>query len=277
MQKSAYVIVAALALGLLASRPLAAGTTATFYLNSPGSGANLAGVYTSPYTASINGGPTVDVICDDFSDESYTPEQWTANVTQLSTVTSTSPTGILQWPGTTVADFTIPGGSTYLWSLNQAQAYTVAAVLATEILTSATASPAQEDLSFAMWELFDPIGTGFASNSSDPGVVPWLEGTTSLQQTPDLSDLTAASNDVLSAINTVTNDGLTPASFPNVTIYSYAGGGVTDCGGCSPPPQEFITVSAAEPPPLAESVVYFVFGAGCLLFFGRRRIFRTES
>jgi hypothetical protein len=152
----------------------------------------------------------------------------------------------------------------------------VAAVLAAEILASGSGSPAQEDLSYALWELFDPVGTGFAYNSSDPGVVPWLEGVTSQQTTPNMGALTAASNDVLNAIATVNGEGLAPASFPNVTIYSYAGGGVTDCGGCNPPPQEFITVSMDEPPFLGVFGVYLLLGGG-LFFFGRRRIFRSDS
>jgi hypothetical protein len=276
-QKWRCVVVSALALVSLASLS-AAPTTATFDLNSAGSGASLAGVYTSPYTASINGGPTVDVICDDFSDESYIPEQWTANVTQLSTVTSNSPT-YLQWSGPTTANFTVEG-TTYSWSLNQAQAYTVAAVLATEILTSATGSTTQKDLSYALWELFDPIGTGGAFNSSDPGVVPWLEGTTSQQTTPYLSDLSAASQDIVNAMTTVTSDGLTPASFPNVTIYSFdRSAGAPTCGGSpcpSAPPQEFITVSMAEPPSPAVFAVYVVVGGGLLLFW-RRRILRADN
>ncbi len=42
----------------------------------------FAGVYVGPYTASINGGTPTAVICDDYLDESYVPEYWTADIYQ---------------------------------------------------------------------------------------------------------------------------------------------------------------------------------------------------
>src|ERR1700691_3630868 len=75
MHKSWYVIVA---LALLATTALLAQEPVTFNLNSLGSGSTLASAYTSPYTGSINGGPTIDVICDDFADNTFDPEEWTA-------------------------------------------------------------------------------------------------------------------------------------------------------------------------------------------------------
>ena len=149
MQKSSHLLVVISALLVLAGALSAAPPTATFLLNSAGSGANLAGVYTSPYTGQINGGPTIPVICDDFADDSYVPEQWTAYQTALSSVVSGTPDTYLRWLNTAGATVTINGST-----LNQAQAYAVAAVLAFDILQSS--GVAQEDYSFAMWELFDP-------------------------------------------------------------------------------------------------------------------------
>src|SRR5271163_2380421 len=92
LQKSSYLILAGVALMILATPLLAAQPpTTTFFLDDPGpTGANLAGVYTSPYLGQVNY-PTsavVPVICDDFADESFVPEEWTAYVTTLPQVVS---------------------------------------------------------------------------------------------------------------------------------------------------------------------------------------------
>ena len=118
VKKSSYVVPALLALGIWASSPLAAAPpTADFYLNSAGSGANLAGVYTSPYTGSINGGPTIPVICDDFADESFVPEEWTAYVTTLPQLLSgTPPDTYLKFGDTNSVTGSDVGSVTGSWS-----------------------------------------------------------------------------------------------------------------------------------------------------------------
>jgi len=49
------------------------------------------GVYVDPYTATVGGVPNTTVICDDWSNNSYVGESWTANVTNLTAVSSGSP------------------------------------------------------------------------------------------------------------------------------------------------------------------------------------------
>jgi hypothetical protein len=255
MQKSAYVIVAALGLVLLATGPLVAQPpTATFDLTGV-EGAVLAGVFTSPYYGSVGGGTTIPVICDDFSDESYVPEDWTAYVTPVSGLTSSTTDSYLKWLNTPGSTITVDS-----YSLSQATAYTVAAVLATDILTSAAGSSVQQDYSYALWELFDP---------SD------AEG----QLAGYTSDLTNSEAYLNNAVTYVENNNIMPSAYANVTIYSYDSAFGTSCGGgsCPPPPQEFISVNVAEAPPLAESVLYFLLVGGSFLFFGRRRILRADS
>ena len=255
MQKSRYVFVAALlAIVLLAASPLAAQPTATFNLTGVGSGANLAGVYTSPYAGKINGGATIPVICDDFSDESFVPEQWTAYATSLSSLLSgTANTSVLKWQ----SPFLIGSGAAVAM-LSQTEAYSAAALLAIDILTST--GIAQEEYSFAMWDLFDP---GAFALLTSHGFVPYE---------------TVAQNFLNIAVNEASTGNMTSGSSVSsylsnytVTIYSYNGKG-TWCGGgyCPPPPQEFITVSVAEPPSPALLGVDLLGLAGLVLFARRR-------
>ena len=62
---------------------------ATVSMTLTSAGGNISnGVYVNPYTASINGVST-QVICDDYVDDSYIGESWTADVHTLSDLTNT--------------------------------------------------------------------------------------------------------------------------------------------------------------------------------------------
>ena len=264
MEKSWYVIGAALGLALFGASPAAGQTTTTtatttFNLTSPGSGANLAGVYTSPYDGTIGSSTTaVPVICDDFADESYVPETWTAFVTPLSSLVSGTTNTTLNWLNTVGSTITVDG-----YSLNQAAAYSVAAVLAVDILAAPVASVQQEDLSYALWGLFDPTGT-----SGDPGAFSWLTSY------GDTTDETNAINDLNAAVKYVeapVNSLKVQADVNAVTIYSYdTADGVTNCGGCKGPPQEFITVTAMAEPPAPALLGVDLLGLVGLVFVARR-------
>jgi hypothetical protein len=226
--KKSWSVIAALAFVLLTNSPIfAQPPTATFYLNSAGSGLNLGGVYTSPYTGQINGGSTIPVICDDFHDDSYVPELWTAYVTPLTNVLGESSTdSYLRW----MSGWSGSGSMANPLPLNQQQAYGAAAILAIDILNSSGLS--QEEYSFAMWELFDPTQASAALPS---------------QYQPTVAGMLST------AVGIATGGSLNSSlNGYNVTIYSYDAAanplGPVGCGGhCPPPPQEFITVSMAEP------------------------------
>jgi hypothetical protein len=263
MKKTWYLAGAALSFVLFKPGPLAAQPpTTSFDLTGPVSQTpNLAGVVTSPYSGSIGGGPTVPVICDDFADDSYIPEQWTAYVTSLSQVISenTSDT-YLKWSGATSG--AIDAGSTLYkgWSLSQTQAYEAAALLAIDILNPADTLLQQQEYSFALWGLFDPAAftqLGGTSVSDEQGALSYVE---------------AAVADVVEGISPTGTGTLgTYLSNYNVTIYSYAG----NASG-PPPPQEFITVSMAEPSALAV-LAFDLLGIAGLIFFVRRRLFATTN
>jgi hypothetical protein len=261
------VVFAALALVLLTTGTLTATPTANLDLVNAGSGANLGGVYTSPYYGTINGGSLVPVICDDFADESYVGETWTGYVTSLSSLasvssaTSGSTDTQLKWVNGVSAPLSISvDGST----LYQAQAYDVAALLSIDILASATGSQAQEDLSYALWGLFDPaeafgaIGGLDLSNANN--------------------DLSAAVADVASNSVNGVNLGAYLSDY-NVTIYTYDPSALANpngpmCGSAPcpmSPPQEFIAVSMAEPPAPALLGIDLLGLAGLLMIARRQK------
>ena len=204
--------------------------------------AQMGGVYTSPYVATIGGVTGINVICDDFADDSYVPETWTTYVTSLPTVTTSSP---VKWTGSGY-------GSAVNYSLSQSDAYATAAYLAIELLGTDQSTQAGRtiagELSFAMWGLFDPN----AYNS--------ISGQT---LTDSQADLKAA----------IQNHGLL-SSYTNVSLYSYdaAAGLPVGCGGtCGTPPQEFIVVNMPEPPSLAVLAVDLMGVLGLVVFFRWRR------
>lgn len=257
-QRSSRAVVAALALGFLATSPLIGGAPpapppVTFNLTGVGSGANLAGVYTSPYSGNINGGATIPVICDDFADESFVPETWTAYQTSMSSLISGmsgTPDTYLKWLNTPGSTITVDSQT-----LNQAQAYAVAAVLAVDIVTATTGSQAQKDYSYALWGLFDP--------------------TDSFNQLSGLPDQANAENDLKSAVTfwaSSANATQVAADVAATTIYSYDPVALpTGCGGtCPPPPQEFLWVNMDEPRSPVLLGIDFLGLAGLVLFARRR-------
>lgn len=252
MQKSCYAITVALAVVLLGAGPSAAAQpTVTFNLTDVGPGGpNLGGVYTSPYTGTINYGSPIPVICDDFADDSFIPEQWTAFATSLSdllSVPQTINTSVLNWQ----SGWNGTGPMASL-QLTQTQAYSAAAILAIDILNSTGIT--QQEYSYAMWELFDPTQASSALPSADQ---PTVQGF------------------VQTAVSQATGGNLSSyLNGYNVTIYSYDPANGTSCGGtCPPPPQEFITaVSMAEPASSALLGLDLLGVAGLILFVRRRLV-----
>jgi hypothetical protein len=117
-------LLAVLASGCLATSAFA---DVSMTLTGVGQGNVMAGVYTSPYTGTIDGMPTT-IICDDFADDSFMNESWKATVS-------------------TVANLVAPR-----FGLQQ-QSYDAAAALSIQLLQ--TSDPTQLGyLSYAIWDVF---------------------------------------------------------------------------------------------------------------------------
>jgi len=165
MTKACKLSLFALVALLFAAAPAAFADSATLTLTSAGS--NIAdGVYVGPYTATIAGTPgSVQVICDDYSHDSYVGETWTANMSSFPSLSSVR--------------FT---------SGNEALNYDEVAYLANTLFNLGGTDNAQADaLQFAIWDIFDPsaiaTSTCFGANPYDC-VNYWLTAAGTQSYTP---------------------------------------------------------------------------------------------
>ena len=124
------------------------------------------GVYVGPYSATVNGTST-QIICDDFVDDSYVGESWTANVTTLSNLNGT------KWGG----------------MANATTLYDEAAWLATQMLSPTYSGNATQVgyLAYALWAVFQPnaVKSWLGANSAAwLAVQGWLNSAAGQQFTP---------------------------------------------------------------------------------------------
>jgi len=228
------IALAAAALALFSASNAFADTTFTL---TGVQGSYLGNIYTSPYYATIGTATNVPVICDDFASESYVQETWQTIVTNASQLTASSP---VRWTTSSL----IAGSEAA--SLGEFSAYAVAADLATEIMGATPGSTYAQELSYALWGLFDP--TAFSST--------YLTST----------QASTAMGYMMDAVNS----NPTLSQYSNVTIYSYDPKYGTSCAPgttCPPPPQEFIVVNTPEP----STILMLALGLGGLLVLWRRK------
>jgi hypothetical protein len=278
--------------GLLfaASAPFLDAQTSTVTVTGTNNGYNEAGVYTSPYFGSVTiNGATVPtaMICDDYYDDSYLGESWTATATNLSTIGNGLPS-----PSPLLYD------GTPLWGLDQVQEYMAVAYLSEEVLAAASAEQGltgaaltqQEQLAadygFAIWDLTNIFGykdaTGGPSNNTsctaaenwqtchnDSSNVLYQLSQTEIQ---NIVGTSTTSGYIQQAIAATAGDSV--SQFSNVTIYNWVPNTITfGCGStCAPPPQEFIVVTAMpEPSTVLQMFFYSSCAVGLFLVFRRRR------
>jgi len=274
-------------------------TTVNFGITGAGpTGNNLAGVYTDPYAGCVGctsgtPGTSVQIFCDDFTDDVSPPEYWQAFATNISAFTAsgnvatvyysatTTPSGAPVPPGnpsTTPTTYAgLPTGLVSGWGVaqesqpfSQTTDYIAAAILAAESITAGSGNPtAQNDLSFALWGIFDPTLLDNAQNQYGtlPTGSPW-------------NDLAAAQTDLESALlqaSTYSNGTIfTEQTGINATIYTACtncavGPTATGAVDTTPRPQEFIVVAMPEPATPVVLGFYLVAVAVMGLVFRLRR------
>lgn len=221
--------VAALAVLSFAPSALADGT-ASMTLTSAGSNP-FANIYMGPYTATVNGVST-PVICDDFTDDSYLGESWTANVSGYP-----NPTGMFSAKP-------LAG-----------QGYDEVAALTLALVNPANSSQVDQ-IQYALWAVFNKssVQTYLQDNLSNSsyntfytnGVLDWLSW---------------AGTQTLSADQLAGLEILTPNTQYPITCSGHS------CANT--PPQEFIAIT---PTPESGTASLFGIGLLALAFFMRRRI-----
>lgn len=216
-----------------------AAQTASMTLTGVGTNGVLGGVYVGPYLGTIDT-VTTPVICDDFADESYIPESWTANVYGVSDFAS------LRFNASPSAQV---GYEEVAWLSQQLTNQSLG--LATYISCPPSVNCAG-DIQFAIWAVFDTAALPQLSGADLTNANAWLSAAQSQYSTGDYSNV---------SVYTPFIDSTHPAT----------------CNGgpcASIPPQEFIVVRTPEPPVLAVLGVDFS-AIGVLIFFLRRKIRTT--
>jgi hypothetical protein len=241
---------------------LAVGAWADDTLTLENAGANyvMGGVYTSPYGISINGGSPVSLICDDFTTDIYLGESWDAIPTTFAALQAgTNPPGT---PKFTPISPTDPNPNVTSFA-QEIQDYAVTAVLAAELLaTPSLASEQAGEISYALWDVFDPA-------LLSPTNTTYSTGYGNLTQTEFLAAqgyLTSAQSLVAGATN--------GSGQVNLSAISVGGNPIEGLTIYTPSPlsaaQEFLTVQVDEPPYPAVLAVDVLALVGLIAIFRRR-------
>lgn len=197
-------------------------------------------VYVDPYTATVGTQTNVTVICDDWSNNSYLGESWTANVTNATAAGTTTPAP--------------------MFGNNQAL-YNEAAWLGSQILANYSANPTsaqqaiETELSFALWQLTYGIG----SNTEDPAPLTYLGGVSTNQNQACGTEYQCAVSDYQAALGEAN--------------YNAAGWEILTPAGVGSPegttPQEFLVYTP-------ESSTLILFGADLLGLLALAFLFRKR-
>jgi hypothetical protein len=225
-------------------------------------GNNLAGVYTDPYQG-VTGGQYVLPFCDDYVDEVTPNESWNALDTNLTSILgSSSPVQSVYYTGSSGYGFDGLTGS-----YSQSQDYLAAAMLAFDSLGLGTGTQTpqvqleQEELSFAIWGIFDPTLLQSVQNtcSVDTNPCPGGDDLTSGELSAAQTYLANALIDVATGTNNQGSSFISASTFQtdvnngslDVNIYTPTLNSSTpECeyancessGSLNNRPQEFITV-----------------------------------
>jgi hypothetical protein len=197
-------------LGLIAIAVVAAAPAraADITLTGVGSGNILGPAYIGPYVATINGQTGFQVICDDFTADSFVTEEWNATVSTLADVSQTK--------------------------FKDVTGYEELAYLATALLSNASCpnpGNCQGDIQYAMWQVFDAAGI--------PNPFSYLVNIPLISY-----DLSNAQYWLQAAKDAVQN-GSAAADYANLVIYTPTSC-VQNCFD-GKLPQEFVAIHTPEP------------------------------
>jgi hypothetical protein len=246
-----------------------------FGISAPGAGA-LAGIYTDPYQGSVNGAP-VEAFCDDFVNEVTPPQYWSAFQTNLSAFTGTqsSPVSTVYYQTTDAA--AAPGNK--ITPLQQTEDYIAASWLAYESLLAQAAGDltAQEQYSFALWDILDP--NVLATNC--PSSYGCLDPTDYSAALADAGNALAVGDSYATGTTTAAAAGtdFEKSIGYNVQIYSAViyTNGIPSVSTATDRPQEFITLTAMPEPSAWAALAVDLFGVGVVGLVFRRRQLRNRS
>ena len=168
---------------LLGAAGTASASSVTLTLTSGGNDV-MGGVYVGPYTFSDAGSPgTLNLICDDYTDEVYLGESWNANTSTLPT-TGTTTTGLQFSSTATLAQ------------------YEEAAWLAQQIFALGPANSSNAAtigyMQYALWDIFTCGAAGLSSSTCASagftgaalaGVTTWFENAQSSYNTGNYSNV----------------------------------------------------------------------------------------
>jgi hypothetical protein len=218
-----------------------------FCLTGVGNGANLDGIYVSPYTAIVNNVQT-SVICDDFYNDVEMGESWSVSPAGGETVGSAATIGLFaSKPNALVGYEEVAYLSQQLIQLMQNPSS----------LTPIQFQQQQDLLSYSIWAVFDPAD-----------VKAWLSPYTNPALNMGVTWATVSGE-----LGSITSTDLA-GDFSNVRIYTPSVPGTQTCPSCGAA-QEFVVVTTPEAPTVANLAVDFL-AFGALLFVFRRNLFATR-
>jgi len=220
------------------------------------------GVYVDPYTATVGGLGSTSVICDDWANNSYQNEQWTANVTS---VTSLGSSQTPMFSG--LAANASPWNTT---AISQAQLYNALAWLGSQLLANPQNYQNQTEVSFALWELTYYAGlTGSVTKTDLSNPTTFLSGSAEAGWQSAISALIAQALGIATSA--------TPFNAQGWEILTPTGSTCSSAPSTCPTwyPQEFLVYT-----PEASTIVMFaagVLGLLAMAFFFRRNAFQPVS
>jgi hypothetical protein len=163
-----------------------------------------AGVYTVPYYLSINGAPSVTVVCDDFTHDVVINETWTGSVFSFADLSD--PLKFAQ----TRAGASIANGGLGLSLATAQQDYREIFWLFQQFLLSPapTGNVTAEHINFAIWAIFDPaVQTGSGWTTGANSSADWLA---QAQMTSNWQNLNTNGFYIVSPANLLNGQGTNP-------------------------------------------------------------------